>query len=151
MFAPKNILVPTDFSDPAECALQYAKDLARMNNATLHIVHALEMVTYPTGWTYPGIESLESKQYYAELSDKELQPKAEALRAEGFTVVTKTLRNTNSSEGIIEYALENDIDLICIATHGRTGLGRFFLGSTTERVLRKVQCPVFVVRRKEDR
>jgi nucleotide-binding universal stress UspA family protein len=150
MFASKNILVPTDFSEPADCALQYAKDLARTNGATLHLVHAIEMVTYPTGWTYPGIESIESRQYYAELSDKELQKRAEALHKEGFSVQIQTLTSGTASDGIAEYAALSSINLICIATHGRSGLGHFFLGSTTERLLRKTHCPVLVVRRKED-
>lgn len=151
MFAPKNILVPTDFSEPADGVLKYAKDLARANGATLHLVHAVEMVTYPTGWTYPGIDSMESRQYYAGLSDKELEKRAKALYDEGFNVVIQTLNYDSASDGIAEYAAVNSIDLICIATHGRSGLGRFFLGSTTERLLRKTYCPVLVVRRKEDR
>ena len=150
MFAPKNILVPTDFSDAANCALEYAKDLARANSATLHIVHAIEMVTYPTGWTYPGMESIESRQYYAEISDKELEKRAEALNGEGFSLQIQTLNNGSAADGIAEYAAVNSIDLICIATHGRSGLGHFFLGSTTELLLRKTYCPVLVVRRKED-
>lgn len=150
MFAPKNILVPTDFSEPAGIALNYAKDFARLNNATLHIVHVIEIIVYPIGWTYPAVDATVGNRFHLENSEKELQNIARSLEHENFTVRTQTLEGGDPSNEIVEYAKRHHVDLICIATHGRTGLGRLFLGSTTERVLRRAQCPVLTVHRPKE-
>ncbi|MES2766203.1 MAG: universal stress protein [Bacteroidota bacterium] len=150
MFAPKNILVATDFSEPAKCVLRYAKEMAAENKAMIHVVHTVEMIEYPTGLVYPGMENILNEERAVELSDRALGTIASELDTEGFSVTTETLRNGDAADGISDYAKSHDIDLICIATHGRSGLGHFFLGSTTERLLRKTYCPVLVVRRKED-
>lgn len=150
MFTPKNILVPTDFSEPALIALEHAKDIARSNNATLHIVHAIEPIIYPAEWGFPSTEFAQAGQYLAEMSSQQLQKIADTLTAEGFGIKTQTLQGGGASGEIVEYAEANGIDLIVIATHGRSGLEHFFLGSTTERVLRRATCPVLTVRRKKE-
>jgi nucleotide-binding universal stress UspA family protein len=150
MFAPTNILIPTDFSDPSGTALNYAKDIARLNNATLHIVHVIEIIVYPIGWTYPEADAVVGNHFHWENSENELQKLAKTLAHEDFHVRTQTLEGGDPSNEIVDYANKHNIDLICIATHGRTGLGRLFLGSTTERVIRKAHCPVLTVHRSKE-
>jgi nucleotide-binding universal stress UspA family protein len=150
MFTPKNILVPTDFSAPSVIALDHAKDIARTYSATLHIVHAIEPIIYPAEWGFPSTEFAQAGQYLSELSGKELQKISEKLTAEGLNIKTQTLQGGSASSEIADYAAANNIDLIVIATHGRSGIEHFFLGSTTERVLRKAHCPVLTVRRKKE-
>jgi nucleotide-binding universal stress UspA family protein len=60
--------------------------------------------------------------------------------------VTASVREGRPANVITDYASQNGIDLICISTHGRSGLNHMLLGSTTEHVLRLASCPVFVVR-----
>ncbi len=150
MFAPRNILVPTDFSAPAEIALEYAKDIARTHKSVISIIHSLESSVYPGDAITVVADLAGAHQYLLEFSDAELRKKAKLLEGEGFEVRTRTLHGGNPADEIVEYADINRIDLICIATHGRSGWEHFMLGSIAERVLRKAMCPVLTVRRKGD-
>ncbi len=150
MFAPKNILVPTDFSEPAEIALEYAKDIARTHRSVISIIHSFESPFYPGNAATVAADLAGAHEYLLEFSDNELKKKAGLLQSEGFEVRTRTLHGGNPADEIIDYAEANRIDLICIATHGRSGWAHFMLGSITERVLRKAMCPVLTVRRKGD-
>lgn len=150
MFAPKNILVPTDFSEPAEIALEYAKDIARTHKSVISIIHSLESSVYPGDAMTAVADLAGAHQYLLEFSDNELKKKAALLQSEGFEVRTRTLHGGNPADEIVEYVEANRIDLICIATHGRNGWAHFMLGSIAERVLRKAMCPVLTVRRKGD-
>ena len=87
------------------------------------------------------------------LSDKQVQQKArddlDALGLEEFSPsirVQSLVREGKAYQEIVAAAQELNVDLIIISTRGRTGLKRFLLGSTAERVIRHVQCPVLVVR-----
>lgn len=145
MFTVKALLVPTDFSDNASQALQYAKEIAKGTQATLHVVHIVEPVVYPADWSYAQVGFADIEQELQENAEKELKTLSEALVAEGYTVVT-AVRRGRASDEVCSYAGENDISIIAIGTHGRSGLEHFLFGSTTERVLRKAPCPVLSVR-----
>lgn len=147
MFAPKKILVPTDFSEPAEVAFEYAKDIARRHHSTLVIVHTVEVPVYPGNITTMGDELMATRKVLFERSDATLGEIAQNLQNDGFIVETKTLYGTNPADEIVCFAQVNRVDLICIATHGRSGWKHLMLGSITERVLRKALCPVLTVRR----
>ncbi len=71
--------------------------------------------------------------------------RAEATRASGRPVHSTVLGGNPASE-IVGYVRERGFDLLVLATHGRTGLARFVLGSVAERVVREATCPVLVVR-----
>lgn len=145
MFTVSSLLVPTDFSQNADQALEMAKEIARGTNATLHIVHIVEPVVYPADWSYAQVGFADIEQELFKNAETELAKKADALKAEGFSVVTSVLRGRASDE-ICGYAKEQGISIISIGTHGRSGLEHFLFGSTTERVLRKAPCPVLSVR-----
>jgi nucleotide-binding universal stress UspA family protein len=145
MFTVSSLLVPTDFSENADQALGMAKEIARGTNAALHIVHIVEPVVYPADWSYAQVGFADIEQELFQNAETELAKKAEALKAEGFTVVT-SVRRGRASDEICGYAKDNGISIISIGTHGRSGLEHFLFGSTTERVLRKAPCPVLSVR-----
>jgi nucleotide-binding universal stress UspA family protein len=67
----------------------------------------------------------------------------------GLVPVTSLVRMGDPSREIIAAAKELEIDLIILATHGRTGLSHFLLGSTAEKVVRRAGCPVLIVRDEE--
>ncbi|MCS6965573.1 MAG: universal stress protein [Candidatus Kapabacteria bacterium] len=140
-----NILVPTDFSEHAQQALGYAKELARLLGATLHIVHVVEPIIYPAEWGYSQVGLTELEQELTRMAEQEIHNLVESIRAEGISVRGEVLYG-RASEQIIRYAQEHSIGLISIGTHGRGGLEHFLFGSTTERVLRKASCPVLAVR-----
>ncbi len=145
MFIVKSILVPTDFSDPSNNALNYAKEMARSSEAVLHLMHVVEPTVYPADWGYSQVGFIDIEHELSSAADKELEKNCKELLAEGFTVV-KSVCSGRASDEIIKYATDNQIDLISIATHGRSGIEHFLFGSTTERVLRKAPCPVLAVR-----
>lgn len=145
MFTVTNILVPTDFSDQSNNALNYARELARGTGATLHIVHVVEPTVYPADWGYSQVGFVDLEQELRTAAEKELGKMHEQLQSEKFSVVSAVLGGRASDE-IIKYANDHNIDLISIATHGRSGIEHLLFGSTTERVLRKATCPVLAVR-----
>lgn len=142
----KHILCPTDFSAPARKALQYACDLAAQYDAELHLLHVLPdpvaaLTAYgpvvsaiPPDWE----ESMRTQvnQQLADAVDKDWARNRKLRRAvcEGVPFAE-----------IIRYARENDIDLIVMGTHGRTGFNHFLMGSEAEKVVRKASCPVLTI------
>ncbi len=126
-------------------ALEYSKELIRSSKATLHLIHVVEPVVYPADWSYAQVGFADLEQELQENGQKELDKLAAQLTAEGFTVVTAVKRGRASDE-ICAYARENNVSIIAIGTHGRSGFEHFLFGSTTERVLRKAPCPVLSVR-----
>ncbi len=145
MFIVKSILVPTDFSDPSNNALSYAKEIARHPEAVLHLLHVVEPTVYPADWGYSQVGFIDLEQELRNAAEKELDRIYDQLRTENFTVV-KAVCSGRASDEIIKYVIDNQIDLISIATHGRSGIEHLLFGSTTERVLRKAPCPVLAVR-----
>jgi nucleotide-binding universal stress UspA family protein len=141
----KTIIVPTDFSPHADRALGYAKQLALSTGGTLHVIHAVEPMVYPVDWGYAQVGFIDVEKEFVKAAEHDLGALAHSLESEGVSVVTAILHG-KASDQIAAYSKENNADLICIATHGRGGFEHFLFGSTTERVLRKAQCPVFVVK-----
>ncbi|MCB0130988.1 MAG: universal stress protein [Caldilineaceae bacterium] len=92
---------------------------------------------------YAALEQ-EREAYRAELQEA-LRVEADRLRAAGYTV-TSEVQFGDPAQRIIEYANDADVQLVAMATHGRTGLGRLVLGSVAERVLRGVTVPVLLMR-----
>jgi nucleotide-binding universal stress UspA family protein len=155
----KKILVPTDFSETAARAVNHAGLLARVFGAKLTLLNVLdtaslmERITPGTSDDMPGDmpEELVSAQqeiykYVEEYADQRLEE-----TAKGDFVCTLpeceslVLKGSPPSETIVKYAKSNDIDLIAMGTHGRTGISEWFFGSTTERVLRIAPCPILAV------
>lgn len=144
----KRILCPTDFSEPSEHAIKYAISFAQQYGAVLYLLHVIEPLT-----PVPGIDLGPALVYeerpdllnrVQELLDEivpaDLKPKIE---------IKQFIRRGTPFLEIIRVAREEQIDLIVIATHGRTGLSHMLLGSTTERVVRKAPCPVLSIRHPE--
>jgi nucleotide-binding universal stress UspA family protein len=145
MFAIASILVPTDFSENARRALDYATELARVSGATLHLMHVVEPVVYPADWSYAQVGFADIEQELVENATKELAKLKEQLTASNISTTT-AVRRGRASDEICSYCSEHGISMIAIGTHGRSGLEHFLFGSTTERVLRKAPCPVLSVR-----
>ena len=145
MFTVKSLLVPTDFSENASKALALAKEIARGTQATLHLLHVVEPVVYPADWSYAQVGFADIEQELQKNAEQELADLKSAMEKDGYKVVV-VVRRGRASDEICNYASENDISIISIGTHGRSGLEHFLFGSTTERVLRKSPCPVLSVR-----
>ena len=150
-----SILVPTDFSGPAQQAVRYAVRMAEEFGATLTLVHVFELPAYAQGLPdYPTVylRGEDFQRIYDEAQSQATE-RVNAVRdglRSALPTVNALVRRGTPHEEIVGAAKETGTDLIVIATHGHTGLKHFFLGSTTERVVRHAPCPVLVVRNPED-
>jgi nucleotide-binding universal stress UspA family protein len=144
----KSILVPVDFSPPAQKALDYARSFAEQFGATVTLLYVVEPAVYPTELGYVPAEIDTLYRTMHESAVKKLAALAEKQIPPSMGVQT-LVRIGQPHRAITEAAKELDVDLIVIATHGYTGLKHTFLGSTTERVVRHAPCPVLTVRERE--
>lgn len=141
----KRILVPVDFSKCSQKALEYAVPLARQFGATLILLHVIEpVVALPSTEFIPDTDDLTESTTSARQSLAQLQ----AMMSKD--VATKLLVRTGSPQvEIIDVAKELGVDLVVLSTHGRTGLNHVLLGSTAEKVVRRIACPILIVREQE--
>jgi nucleotide-binding universal stress UspA family protein len=140
MIELKRILAPTDFSEYSGEAMRYACGLAEKFDAELHLLHVLEMHASSTPVFAGGLALTPHVQESHEAAEKALLQVANDRKAIRATAVGPPFLE------ILRYAKDNDIDLIVMGTHGRTGLVHVLLGSVAERVVRKSSCPVLTVR-----
>jgi nucleotide-binding universal stress UspA family protein len=123
-------------------ALRHAKELALTYGAQITLLHAVEEVVYPSAY---GIEptNLPGPQVINRVEEN----LAELARTEiGYEHVVAQADVGYAPSTILDYVREHEVDLISIATHGRTGLERVLLGSVAERVVRRASAPVFVIK-----
>jgi nucleotide-binding universal stress UspA family protein len=137
----RRILVPTDFSRAASEALCYAVPLARQIGGEISLLHVLDWPVVPAALGAAMTDEAKltgaAKQALDELARTTVPP----------ALLEKTLvRVGRAYQNISESARGLRMDLIVIATQGRTGLKRALLGSTAERVVRHATCPVLTVR-----
>ncbi len=139
----KQILVPTDFSENAELALDYAIALAKQCSAKLHLLHTPVIPNYLLmDLSYsPGPEAVTRILNDAQDALDRQSQKIHAAGVERFTVI----REGTVHEIIRDYAKEHDVDLVIVGTHGRGGVSKLMYGSVTERVLKTVHTPILVV------
>ena len=148
----RSILLPTDFSECANYALSYAASFARQASASIICVHVIEPVVPTVGYTGMA-EPLPIADLSDQLEDsaeRELPKIAECDECAGLKVEEVVAHGDAASE-IVRVARERGVDLIVIASHGRTGLGRMLFGSTAESVVRHAPCPVLVVKPPQER
>lgn len=142
MIQIQRILAPTDFSDYSNQALTYAVELANRFDAELHLLHVTQPVLANVSYGGP----IPDEQIHPELVALTELKEVEAPGLEQVAHVEHEVRTGPTFLEIIRYAKDNDIDLIVIGTHGRTGLAHAIIGSVAERVVRKAPCPVLTVR-----
>jgi nucleotide-binding universal stress UspA family protein len=146
MIRLKRILFPTDFSENARCAEEYACELARQYQAELHVLYvvqdiALVMPEPGSMMALPAFNLDEARDSALRV----IKTVPEAGRAANLSIV-RSVRAGAPFVEIVRYAAENNIDLIVMGTHGRGGLAHVLLGSVAEKVVRKAGCPVLTVR-----
>lgn len=140
LFSKSQVLVPIDFSEEAFRALEDALSFVE-GPSHLHAIHVLPRLEP----TEPGLvwktidESTRQDNVKKAFYERATKPEYKNIHLE--------IALGDPSSEIIDYARKNDISLIVIPSHGRTGIGRFLLGSVSERVVRFAHCPVLVLRR----
>ena len=144
-FAPKRILVTTDFSDASKKAFPYAAALARKFDATLTLLYVLPTHLVPD-INQMGVV-LEEKRLLA--AARERLPRFREVELDPHLHVETLVLDGGPAHQICTTAEKQNFDLIVISTHGYTALKRFAIGSVTENVVRHAPCPVLVVRERE--
>ncbi|WP_101294200.1 universal stress protein [Halegenticoccus soli] len=137
----ERILIPTDGSETARSAVQRAVDFARRYDATLHALYVVDTAAFGTA-DFDADVMLEG---FEQEGKRAVEYVAEAARDAAVPVETAIVHGS-PERTILRYADDNDIDLIVMGTHGRRGLERYLLGSTTERIVRSATVPVLTVR-----
>jgi nucleotide-binding universal stress UspA family protein len=141
----RRILVPIDFSEHSKNALKYAVPFAEKFKASIDLIYVVEPTIYPADFSFgqigfPNVEEELRTRGSEELDNlitKEIASKVPSR---------KIVRTGKPFYEINQYALEEKMSLIIIATHGHTGMEHILFGSTAEKVVRKAPCPVLVVR-----
>jgi nucleotide-binding universal stress UspA family protein len=145
---PGCIVVPLDGSKLAESELEHAKELARLYGSCLHLVR---IVAYPVEIASPYLpHTVQMNQHLVDeakdAAEDYLESRAEPLREDGFTVETHVVVDAQPGHAIAEVVEQAGAGLVIMATHGRGGIQRALLGSTTDKVIRSVEVPVLVRR-----
>jgi nucleotide-binding universal stress UspA family protein len=151
----QRILVPLDGSQLAQQMVRPAADLAGAMSAEILLVRVVAPILVPSlvgegGVDMGLVEELErldeEEKRWCRLAEKYLDYIAAPLRERGLKVSTRVVLNEHPAEAIRETAEEEGIDLIALATHGRSGLSRLILGSVADKVVRGGSLPVLVQR-----
>ena len=155
-----NIIVPQDGSALAGQALPYAAALARPLKAKVHLVRANPSLG--EHHNYMGLYPLDSSsnvyyemyQEFAKEADaqamEQLHDVKDRLRDMGITSVEENLSKGHAAEVIFQLALEIPDSMVVMSSHGRSGIGRWVLGSVTDRVVRHSGVPVLIIRAAEE-
>jgi nucleotide-binding universal stress UspA family protein len=149
----QTLLVPHDYSPCADRALGLAVDLARAHKAKIILLHVTDL---PPGLTADAMvtdretgEQIRVDAYAAAAAMRELEQRAEPLRGAGLVVESRNALG-DITDRILEVVADEQVDLLVMGTHGRTGLAHLFLGSLAEKILRIATIPVLTVREKAD-
>ena len=140
----QRILLPTDFSDLGEQAKAFAFELTERFDAELHVLHVLEVHLSPMPQFFMGLAPPTKIEESERIVRNSLEELISPSWMEQHSVVLATAKGPPFVE-IIRYARANNIDLIVMGTHGRSGLTHALIGSVAERVVRKAPCPVLTV------
>lgn len=140
------ILVPTDGSEGTRGAVEHAIDHAQRYDADLHVLYVVDTrVSAEAGMESPDVLGALENAGQQAIDDVIAQAEAADIGT-----IEAAVANGIPHQAIEDYAAENDIDLIVMGTHGRTGLDRYLLGSVTEKVVRTSPIPVLTVAMTDD-
>ena len=141
----RTIVVPYDFSEHSAAALATAVSLGRRFSSDLHLVHVIHTpaVLYPI--LHPALSTPELRRSV----EGSLAGVSQGVSDAPGKVETHVVEGGNVAEMIRQVTQDLGADLIVMGTHGRTGLAHAFIGSVTERTLRRAPCPVLTVRAPE--
>lgn len=142
------LLVPLDGSELSERVLAHATAFGQTFDAAYHLTRiVIPPVDVATPYTPPGADVTAALlETTMEAATEYVENRAAPLRESGLTVTTSVRIDTQAGRGILEVAEEQACDSIAMATHGRVGLSRAFLGSAADKVLRGAHVPLLLYR-----
>lgn len=139
----RQILVPVDYEEESEHALELACEIASASNASLHLLHVYQIPAdiYP----YTLFVTAEIKEKIREREIERIEALSEKARAKGLAASGHVARGETHEE-LVRIARELGVDLVVMGTRGRSGMKRMFLGSAAERMVQLAHCPVITTR-----
>ena len=142
----KKILFPTDFSDVSKSAMNYIKKLKEGGTETVVLLHVIDQRSMQAIDQLSGLNSLDLEREIMVGAEKELEEMEKELEGSGFEV--KTLLKTGFPvREILNAEKDEAVSIIVIGSHGKSNLEELFLGSVSEKVVRKCKKPVMVIKR----
>lgn len=162
----RHILVPSDFSETAQAALNYAYDFAKITGAKLTLLHVVNISQIRESLS--GLDAMENltaamnlpsshspytpSLYDFRVLESSAHKKLEHLVDPAWRAhvdVSVACVEGRPSQAIVSFAQNNDVDLIIIGTHGRGAMSQLLLGSVADNVIRQSEVPVLTVRRQK--
>ncbi len=137
------ILFPTDFSEWAEYAGRYALSIAKKYGSKVYVAHVVEPFTYAADF---GIDYGTQFKEMEATARRLLDDSVASMKKAGADIDSVLLSGNPYAE-IIKLAKKEEVDLIVMATHGRTAIEHLLMGNVAEKVLRKSPCPVLTVKK----
>ncbi|MGB4223187.1 MAG: universal stress protein [Syntrophorhabdus sp.] len=146
---PTKILVPTDFSTYSDKALRQAFDIAKQYNAKVYVIHVVHEKITDTiddyGITYPSyVKEIEGKMI--DEAKKKMKEQIDKFPQSKELVIESDVQIGNVSEAILQEEKNKGIDLIVIASLGRSGIAKYLIGSVARNVLKGAKCPVLLTK-----
>ncbi len=138
----KKILAPTDLSEYSEYALEQVVELAKATSAEIDLLHVLDVHTYDPNKVEDFMKSDKGEILQNKVRDAMKMPGG----AKDVTINKVLVRGFEISSEIVNYASENNVDMIVMSSHGRRGISKLLLGSVTDKVIRIASCPVMAVK-----
>lgn len=148
----KNILVPTDFSEEAKNALEVAVEIVKLSLGKIMLLHVVDIPAPTSQVNLVGdyITTIPDNLYLEQITENAKARVREIVTNPAFEGINLSERIVlgNIYSSIELETEENQIDLIVMGSKGTSGLGEFLIGSNTEKVVRRVKCPVLTIKRK---
>ena len=148
MLKPTKILVPTDFSEYSDRALGQALDIARQYNAKIFLLHVVHKEIHGAIWEHLLSKELTQEikiNHWTQTKDK-LQIQLNKFPNVKEVEVVTPIYEGIPYEKILEFGKEKGIDLIVIASLGRSGIAKYLIGSVARNVLKGAKCPVLLTK-----
>ena len=147
MFEPKNILVPTDFTDYSDTAVKFALDLARQYGAKVNLLHVIEPVAPCTADYCPDDSAIQTAEHLLmNHAEDKLHAELDKFYDLKGVDVSSDIREGHPGDEILKDQEEKNIDLIVMSPHGKPGVIKRVMGTVSEKVMEEAHCPVLLVR-----
>lgn len=141
----ENILVPYDLSKCSNHAFKIALNMAEKYNSKLNILTCIEGDPWHHKY-YDSRADAELLKKQRKATEENTSKLEEDAKKKGVKITTKIIKTESIVKQIVSFAKSQKIDLVVMGSHGRTGFDKFLLGSVTNGVAQKVNCPVLIVK-----
>ncbi|NOQ95695.1 MAG: universal stress protein [Desulfobacterales bacterium] len=139
----KKILVPVDGSDQARKAIDFAANLAKQNDATIHLLHVYKLPIIPEGM---GEYVISDRIELQALGDQIISVAQDEVRKKGGQHIEATVMEGDPAERIIAYAKDHDVDMIVMGSRGLGSFKGLLLGSVSNKVSHRADRTCVIVR-----